>query len=240
MKTLFLSITFFLSCFALSTGECAVAAPPQQNVVRFSAKTLRFAVERFIRSRLESTDSYTISENISDQVFEESGITARCDASTESLRGSTRIPIVFVKNESVVRRIYVPVRITLMRMTPVITRSLRKGDMLQESDVEQKLTDVTYLSGERASEYIGKRANYSLNNGSVLMSEHVVSGSGIQRGDVVTLNVTSGSVVIRTSGVALDDAIVGQTVRVRRQDSSAVLTGTATENKTVTLSLSQL
>lgn len=240
MKFLYSRIHLILSCFVLCIGACIVVASPQQNVARFSAKTLRFAVERFLRSHLESTDSYTISESISDQVFDESGITARCDASTESLRGNTRIPIVFVKNESVVRRIYVPARITRMRMTPVITRSLRKGDILQESDVEEKLTDVTYQNGECASEYIGKRANYSLNKGTVLMSEHVVSGSGIQRGDVVTLNVTSGSVVIRTSGVALDDAIVGQTVRVRRQDSSIVLTGTAIENKTVTLSLSQL
>ncbi len=217
---------------------CATSAP-KGSVSRFSAKSLRSAVERFLRARLESTDTFSVGENVMDQVFEEPGITARCDASAESLRGTTRIPIVFLRGDEPVRRVYVPARITRMRKVPVLTRSIRKGDVLQESDVLEQLVDVTYLNGESATSYVGKRSNFALGKGSVITSDHLVSASGIQRGDVVTLNVVSGSVVIRTVGIALDDATTGQAVRVRRQDSSVVLTGTAAENKTVTLSLAQ-
>lgn len=231
--------------FILVLTCCVLALPvvlgasttPKGLVSRFSAKTLRTAVERFLRNRLESSDTFTIAESISDQVFDEPGVTARCDASVESLRGSTRIPIIFLKDEETVRRIYVPARITRMRTAPVLTRSVRKGDLLQESDVEQRLIDVTYLNGECARDVTGKRSTIALTKGSIITTEHLAPPSSIQRGDVVTLHVVSGSVIIRTTGVALDDAASGQAVRVRRQDTSVILTGTASENKTVTLSL---
>jgi flagella basal body P-ring formation protein FlgA len=126
-----------------------------------------------------------------------------------------------------------------MRNAYVLTRSIRKGETLRESDIEQKLSDVTYMQTEPATDLVGKRALFSMPKGAILADEHVASAGGIQRGDAVTLNVTSGGVVIRTIGTALDDAEFGQSVRVRRADSAVILSGTASENKTVTLALTR-
>jgi flagella basal body P-ring formation protein FlgA len=232
--------TLVAGTFASHSPAYASTQPDAgKSSTRYSARTLAMGVEKFLRNRLQSTDNFEISQSISDQAFDEAGITARCEATAESLRGSTRIQVVFSKESEVLRRIYVPVRITRIRNAYLLTRSIRKGETLRESDIEQKLSDVTYMQTEPATDLVGKRALFSMPKGAILADEHVASAGSIQRGDAVTLNVTSGGVVIRTIGTAMDDAEFGQSVRVRRADSAVILSGTASENKTVTLALTR-
>jgi len=207
---------------------------------RFSSNTLRIGVESFLRDRLEETDEFEIAREIPDQAFAESFVVARCDASVESLSGSTKVQIVFSKNDNVIRRIYVPVRINLKRSVPVATRLLPRGDVVQSTDVEYRLSDVTYLQAKLPDDVIGKRLTATVGKGAVITQAHLGSAAAIQRGDIVNIVLRNGAVSVRASGAALDDAASGQSVRVRRDDSQVIISGIVGDEKTVYVSIPQL
>ncbi len=214
-------------------------AQPVAKPSRFSAATLRLGVEAFLHDRLEETDEFEIAKEIPEQLFTESFVVARCDASPQSLSGSTKVQIVFTKNDNILRRIYVPVRINLKRNVPVATRMIPRGDVVQNSDIEYRLSDVTYLNAKLADDVIGKRLTTTVSKGTVLTQSHLGSGSAIQRGDIVSIVVKSGAIAVKASGSALDDAVVGQSLRVRREDSQAIINGVVGDDKTVYVTLPQ-
>ena len=101
------------------------AQNPKQS--RFSATTLKIGVESFLRDRLEETDEFEIAGEIQEQIFNEQFVVARCDAAEESLAGTTKVSVVFSKNDHTLRRVFIPVRVTLRRQVPVLSRSMQRG-----------------------------------------------------------------------------------------------------------------
>ncbi len=227
---------------ALSLLACMEFLSAQQlpKPSRFSSNTLRIGVESFLRDRLEETDEFEIAREIPEQIFAESFVVARCDAAPESLSGSTKVQIVFSKNDNVIRRIYVPIRVSLKRNVPVALRVLNRGDVVQASDIEYRLSDVTYLQAKLPDDVIGKRLTTTLSRGAVITQAHLGSAAAIQRGDIVSIILRNGAISVRATGAALDDAVAGQNVRVRREDSQAIISGIVGEDKSVYVSLSQV
>lgn len=233
MKIILLVLVLFAICFA----ELLHAQTPKTYPTKFSAKTLTIGVENFLRDRLEETDEFEIAGDIEEQVFDDQYVVARCEASPESLAGNTKVALVFSKNDRVLRRAYVSVRVTLKRKVPVFTRSMQRGEVIQQNDIEIKLTDVTYVKDKPLQECVGMRLTQNVNRGSVVQRQYVSESSSIMRGDAVQIVMQSNGVVIRANGQSLDDAKSGQSVRVKRDDSSTILTGVAGEGKVVNVSL---
>ncbi|MBL8000215.1 MAG: flagellar basal body P-ring formation protein FlgA [Candidatus Kapabacteria bacterium] len=212
-------------------------ARPQQS--RFSAATLRIGIQNYLQDRLDESDEYELGSDIQDQVFDEQFVVARCEAQEQSLRGNTNIALIFSKNERVLRKVYVPIRITKKMKVLVLTRQVQRGDVVSAADVEYKLMDITYLSDSPAPTPVGMRLAVNSAKGTIVTAAMLSPANGIQKGDVVTLEIISGGIVVRATGQALDSAVQGQTLRVRRDDSSVILTGIAGDGKTVRLSSSQ-
>ncbi len=226
MILIMLAVLFF--------AEFLHAETPRQS--RFSVTTLRIGIESFLHDRLEETDEFEIANDIQEQIFDQPFVVARCDAAPESLAGSTRIQLVFSRNDNILRRVYVPVRITLRRTVAVATHSLQRGSVLQPSDVEYKLMDVTYMKHAATENVVGQRLTASVNQGGVINQQELGSPSAIQRGDAVTIVIQSGAVTVRAMGSALDNATNGQSLRVRRDDLGTIYTAVAGDSKVVYLS----
>ncbi len=222
-----------IAVLALNAVSSNAQALPKPS--RFSSATLRIGVESYLRDRLEDSDDFEIGKDIADQVFTESFVVAHCEASPESLHGSTKIQIVFSKNDNVLRRVYIPVRITIKRNVPVATRTINKGDIVQSSDIEYRLTDVTYLNAAIADDVIGRRVGTTISKGMVISQSQLSAANGIQRGDQVHMVIRYGGVTVSATGTALDDAIPGQRIRVKKDDSQIIMNGVAHDNKTVEL-----
>lgn len=233
IQFILLILVLTVLCFA----ELLHAQTPKSYPTKFSAKTLTIGVENFLRDRLEEYDEYEIAGEVEDQVFDDQYVVARCEASPESLAGNTKIALIFSKNDRVLRRSYVSVRITLKRKVAVFTRSMQRGEVIQAGDVEIKLTDVTYVKDKPVPACVGMRLSQNVNKGSVVIQQFVSETSSILRGDAVQIVMENGAVVIRANGQSLDDAKAGQSVRVKRDDSSTILTGVAGEGKVVNVSL---
>lgn len=213
----------------------ALHAQVNKNQSRFSANTLRIGIEHYLSDRLEESDEFEIAGDMQEQLFDESFVVARCEAQENTLSGNTKVALIFSKNERVLRRVYVPVRITLRRMVPVLTRALQRGDVVQQSDVEYKLSDVTYLQAKAAKEFVGMRLIQNASRGAILTEEMLTKNSSVQRGDAVMIMIQNGGVTVRANGQALDDGSTGQTIRVRRDDSSVILSGVVREDKTIVI-----
>lgn len=200
---------------------------------RFSAQTLRIGVENYLRDNLGDNDQFEIAQQIEDQTFPENYVVARCDADKSFLKGNTKVSIVFSKNDKFLKRIYVPVSVKLQREVPVVARAMQRGEVLQAADVELKMMDITYISDEPVTEFVGMRLTQNCAKAQILTRSMLSGSSDIQRGDQVSIVLQYGNVQVRTMGTALDNAGIGQTVRVRKENSSLVMTGTLSKDKSV-------
>lgn len=211
------------------------AQQPTNKTSRFSSNTLKIGIQSYLSDRLEESDEYELVGTIEDQILDEQFVVARCEAADGSLSGNTTISLVFSKNDRVLKRVSVPVRIKLKRKVAVLIRQVERGEILSSSDVEYKVMDVTYLNATPAKTFIGMRAVQTLLKGGVLLDKMLTDNSGVQKGDMVQIVLTNGNVTVRSTGVALDDAKIGQQLRVRRTDSSVILNAVANDDKSVTV-----
>jgi flagella basal body P-ring formation protein FlgA len=120
----------------------------------------------------------------------------------------------------------------------VATRAIRRGEAfapdqveLAERDVTQQhdgfYTDVAALAGLQARRPIPAGAIVGRDRGEALPA--------IRRGDAVTLVVESRSMQIAAAGVAMQDAGLGQPIRVKNADSGKVLLGHVRDAHTVSM-----
>lgn len=120
---------------------------------------------------------------------------------------------------------------------PVPIASIRPGDTLTaDMVVERKL--VASGAAMRAhftsrDSVVGKVARRPLAVGVAIPLNALRDAHVFKEGERVVVEYSSGSLSIRTLGVALQPGIVGQPVRVRNADTGVIVTGIARGDGTV-------
>jgi flagella basal body P-ring formation protein FlgA len=202
----------------------------------FSGSRLKNACLSYISNLVEKDSDVRISE-IEDQFFEETGVIARCDARTNSLRGNTYVALEFLDHEEkLIRRVEVPVNIKVYKDVPTAVYTLQKDKILMINDITYNRMDVTYLDESKIpgiEKIVGKKVNRQINKGEVISANYLENEVLVNRGGKVNIIVQSGAVSIRTSGVALQDAAIGDIVRVQREGSRQSLQGKVYDDGTV-------
>ncbi len=202
----------------------------------FSGERLRSAVLSYAQKTVEREAEILISQKIADQTFSESGVTAKCTGSAQSLRGMSNVGVEFAVNGRVIRRIQIPVQVKIMQEVAVATSSISSNSQISNKQVSFEMRDATAFSNNEIvtqSELIGSTAKRFLPKGSIITRSAITDKNGIRGGMPVTIHVQSGNVVIRTRGSVLNDASVGESVRVMREGTNTMLTGILKENQTV-------
>ena len=193
----------------------------------FSAERLRKAVEQYVQKSLDDNSECLVSSTIEAQTFTADNVTARCVATTGSLRGSTNIAIEFIAdNTMVLRRIHVPVIIKKYAIVPVTEIHIRQSEKVQIENIRFERRDISAYNEEdmpTQEEIAGSVARRNISKNSIITRSLLLSAQSVKRGSSVKIYATVSGVTITSRGTALSDADMGQTVRVMREGTQEAL-----------------
>ena len=125
--------------------------------------------------------------------------------------------------------LYVPVSIAAYGEVVVANRSMARGTLLSEDDlqvVEQDLAGLPFGYLTDTGEVDGTQLKRPVTAGTVLTPMMLEAPRLVRRGQRVTLLAQTGGIEIRMVGKALADGTSGERVRVRNLSSKRVVEGT--------------
>lgn len=134
----------------------------------------------------------------------------------------------------------VAVKIRVFQSVVVTQRRLSRDEAIGAEDVTLERREVTSSLGSyftRTGDAVGKRATRSVGAGVVLTDVMVGQPLAVRRNDSVTLVARRGAVRVRTTGIALADACLGENVDVMNSDSKKVIRARVVGQNLVELSL---
>ena len=131
------------------------------------------------------------------------------------------------------------VRLVWSQSVLVLTRSVKKDQPLQESDVVVRQTRISRpgIYASRPSEVVGRSLRKNLSQGEAVPLDLLANVPIIERGKSVTIIVRSGGIMVKTKGEALESGALGQSIKVRNLSSKTVLTAVVMAKDTVEVSM---
>ena len=123
-----------------------------------------------------------------------------------------------------------------VRMAVVPTRIIYPGEELQPGQLEEvEVTNPNLTRGyvERISAVAGLITKKTLLPGRIILPSALREPFAVSRGSTVQLVFDNGALVIRASGSPLQDAAIGELIRVRNKDSGVIVSGTVMADGTV-------
>lgn len=125
-----------------------------------------------------------------------------------------------------------------MAQIPVPKRLISAGDIIGADDLEWQPVHLSRLSGSSltdAEQLVGRMAKRPLKAGQILRQSDVAVSPVIHKNDLIRLVVKTGQMTLSVQGKALQDAALGQTVRVVNVNSNRQLSGTVIDAGTVAI-----
>ncbi len=206
----------------------------------FSGERVKGACENYAYDVWGSLAEVEIAKNVRDVVFEEDGVKAKMTGNRRSLRGSCYIGVEFYKGERLLKRLELPARIKIYRQVPIATTRLNRGEKISSESIALAKREVTnYKEKELASpDYlIGMKLKRNVGKGESITNAMVKKETIINRGDKVMIVAQSGAIRICSAGEALQDAAIGQTIKVRRDGARAILEGSVAKDGSIIINL---
>lgn len=123
-----------------------------------------------------------------------------------------------------------------MAQIPVPKRLISAGDIIAADDLEWQPVHLTRLSGNSltdAEQLVGRMAKRPLKAGQILRQSDVAVSPVIRKNDLIRLVVRTGQMTLSVQGKAMQDAALGQTIRVINVNSNRQLSGTVVDAGTV-------
>jgi flagella basal body P-ring formation protein FlgA len=123
-----------------------------------------------------------------------------------------------------------------MAQIPVPKRLISAGDVISADDLEWQAVHLTRLSGNSltdAEQLVGRMAKRPLKAGQILRQSDVAVSPVIHKNDLIRLVVRTGQMTLSVQGKAMQDAALGQTIRVMNVNSNRQLSGTVVDAGTV-------
>jgi flagella basal body P-ring formation protein FlgA len=128
-----------------------------------------------------------------------------------------------------------PVRLVWSQAALVLTRSIKRGEALKESDFVVRSIRVNRpgVYASRPSELVGRVLKKNLSQGEAVPLASVTDVPVIERGKSVTIVVRSAGLTVKARGEALENGAMGKAIKVRNVASKAVLTAVVVADDTV-------
>lgn len=123
-----------------------------------------------------------------------------------------------------------------VRMAVVPKRIIYPGEELQPGQLEEvEVTNPNIARGyaERISAVAGLVTRKTLLPGRIIFVSALREPFAVSRGSTVQLVFDNGMLVIRASGTPLEDAAIGDLIKVRNKDSGVIVSGTVMADGTV-------
>jgi flagella basal body P-ring formation protein FlgA len=123
---------------------------------------------------------------------------------------------------------------------PVLARPVAPGEVIQLADLDWTSVRLDRIAPNAATDpkqLVGMTARRPLRDGQMLRLSDVSMAAAIKRGSMVTLMVLTQNMTLTAQGRALEDAALGQPIRVVNTMSNKQLTGVVRDGTTVTIPL---
>jgi flagella basal body P-ring formation protein FlgA len=123
---------------------------------------------------------------------------------------------------------------------PVLARSVAPGEVIQLSDLDWMAVRIDHVAANAVTDpkqLVGMTARRPLRSNQMLRVNDVAMAPTIHRGSMITLLVQTENMTLTTQGRALEDAAIGQPIRVVNPMSNKTLTGVVKDPTTVSIPL---
>lgn len=114
---------------------------------------------------------------------------------------------------------------------PVLQRRMMTGETIREEDLgSMELTEsrVRRETVMDPGELVGKEVRRVISAGRPVRKDEVQQPEVIKKGEMIQMRYQTPAMEIRTSGEALEGGAIGQTIRIRNNDSKAAVYGIVT------------
>jgi flagellar basal body P-ring formation protein FlgA len=121
---------------------------------------------------------------------------------------------------------------------PMLARAIAPGDVIQLHDLDWMAVRIDRVSANAVTDpkqLVGFTARRPLRANQMLRASDIMMAPAIHRGTMVTLMVQTENMTLTVQGRALEDAAIGQPIRVVNTSSNKPLTGVVKDPTTVTI-----
>lgn len=122
------------------------------------------------------------------------------------------------------------------RMAVIPTQTIYPGEIIDANRLDEVEVTNPSLTGDYATstkQVIGKVTSRTLLAGRVILVSGLRDPYAVERGKAVRIVYTNGSLMITAGGAPLENAAVGDLIRVRNTDSGIIVSGTVMEDGTI-------
>lgn len=169
---------------------------------------------------------------------------ARCDNDLEIIMGNNRLlgnvslAVQCKTNKS--WKIYLQASINAYQKIYVAKSAIPRGSPFTDADLILEKRNITTLNGNYLTNSIHIKTHIAkrpIRKGEIIKPHLMTKSKLIKRGDQVTLIAESSGITVRMMGKALNDAMAGQQVRVKNNNSKRIVEGTAVNRGVVQINM---
>ena len=204
----------------------------------FSPQRLTTAISDYVARNTDFESVVKFEQAIKDYKFEEEGVVASISHNQE-LRGVTRVALTFTKDNNILKKDEIRIRVFLYANLPLATKFIAKGDTLTSNNVALGKCDITNLTDaviENLSEINSqiKIAKTGIPIGNTIKIKNISSNSDItiKKNSQIKVLHYAGAILIRFNAIALEDGAVGDVIKIKK-DNSQTLQGFVAEDGNV-------
>lgn len=219
-KSNILPFIYSLLIIAVASFNCSYSKST------FSGDRVKDAIEKIVIQKSMNKaqlDFISVPRTIE---FEEPNVEADIIVPDEIKAGINNVSVKYTINGKLLKYIDYNIRVKLLKDVWVAANKIAANSVISMNDLTLReivvFNDVNFPS---ENELVGRTANRSINKDDVLKVEMIAPDVKVKRGDKVTVVVVSGAVVIRCSGTTLQEGVVGDMIRVKRDGSQNVVSG---------------
>ena len=117
----------------------------------------------------------------------------------------------------------------------VLTKSLQTGEIIGADDVRLVTRDANPGVGyfRNINDVVGRKAKRAININQIIRTRHLELDYAIQKDQSVNIESKIGPVTVVSAGIAVDDAQLGDLVKVKNNSSGLVVEGVAISGKKI-------
>ena len=219
-----ISRVVWLCASMLCLSQSANAQAPIENIAQIQSQVAQFLTDEY-------TKTHAVKVEVKVGKLDYRLRLMRCDKSLsftlkDPLNGGGNVSVQVACKGTASWTILVPALAKVYRSVAVASRTLQRGDIVNDSDLTTDIRDVSEfrLGFTLTPEAIlGKEVKYSVNKGEAFRNSALDDPLVIKRGDTVAMEAATGGISVRTNGTAVTDGRMGQQIRVKNNQSTRII-----------------
>lgn len=208
--------------------------PDVDGVVRVAPELVKGLLAAYLEARAEVLPAARVGfksiEQIRPFVLPAGVATCEIVPGDPAIIGSRRFSLIFRVDGRVQANLALRTELEALAPVAVAAGDLPRGAVLALKDVRLVEKDISALreSYQELEPLIGKGLRRAVKAGEVLQKGVLATLPVVRRGELVTMTVRSGGLVLTASGMALDNGGLGERIRVRNNSSQKEVSGRIT------------